>query len=48
MGVDTNEALSTTWRASLNITEVTNLNYTLSPSTDVITNSVIGIDTLGT
>ncbi|RDL31475.1 uncharacterized protein BP5553_09684 [Venustampulla echinocandica] len=35
------------WSAHLNITEVTNLHHTPSPSTDVITNSVISIDTRG-
>jgi hypothetical protein len=43
----TNTFESVTWRAHLNITEVTNLNFMPSPSTDVITNSVIGIDTFG-
>jgi hypothetical protein len=34
------------WKAHLNVTEVTNLNYTKS-ATDVITNSVIAIDATG-
>ncbi|KAF5873025.1 uncharacterized protein Bfra_008302ca [Botrytis fragariae] len=33
------------WQATLNVTEVTNLNYT-DAATDVITNSVIGINAL--
>jgi hypothetical protein len=39
-------ARSIFWKAHLNVTEVTNLNYTKS-ATDVITNSVIAIDTIG-
>lgn len=48
MDAQVDGAPSTTWRAHLNITEVTNLNYThTSSSTEVITNSILGIDTLG-
>ncbi|KAF4627858.1 hypothetical protein G7Y89_g10294 [Cudoniella acicularis] len=46
MSVDGNTGIALLWAAHLNITEVTNLNYTSSP-TDVITNSVLSIDTLG-
>ena len=46
MSVDINMGSPVDWRAHLNVTEVTNLNYTHSPS-DVVTNSVISIDTLG-
>ncbi|KAG9233795.1 hypothetical protein BJ875DRAFT_377884 [Amylocarpus encephaloides] len=35
------------WTASLNITEVTNLNYTSHPAADVITNSVISLNSHG-
>ncbi|KAH8656246.1 hypothetical protein BGZ60DRAFT_532555 [Tricladium varicosporioides] len=46
MSVDGNTGVRLLWAAHLNITEVKNLNYTPS-STDVITNSVLSIDTLG-
>jgi hypothetical protein len=43
MGLGPNDLQNVIWKAHLNVTEVTNLNYT----TDVVTNSVIAIDTAG-
>ncbi|RDL39765.1 uncharacterized protein BP5553_04105 [Venustampulla echinocandica] len=42
MSVDPNTGVPTLWRANLNITE-----FTVSPAIGVITNSAIGIDSLG-
>ncbi|KAF4626836.1 hypothetical protein G7Y89_g11322 [Cudoniella acicularis] len=46
MSMDGNHAQPVPWAVHLDITEVSNLNYTSSP-TDVITNSVLSIATLG-
>ncbi|PQE05150.1 hypothetical protein CJF31_00011028 [Rutstroemia sp. NJR-2017a BVV2] len=43
VNMGSNDPQSVIWKAHLNVTEVANLNYT----TDVVTNSVIAIDTAG-